>query len=258
MDRGPMRRIAPGDRRMPYAPASYGGHCCSRRALTAWKARWPIEVMIRIRAIACLLACAAALAGCEAPGNPRLATLRSPGGTYEVRLTGRVMRAYLFENRVRAEVYKNGVLHLPARLIYAAGLFDTSFDDRFGEPEWLAPTALHFPAEGASKALPSETLKVRNLAAQPFRSIRIETTREMFLILDLAAGAEMTFRMAPPRRLGDPRWFDVLVDSGSADALMRGHGTFSPPPEAGPPLAFIISVSSHGVRVAPAGDGRGV
>lgn len=208
-------------------------------------------IAMRRPLIGTLFVFAAALAGCEAPGNPRLATLLSPGGTYEVRLTGRVMRAYLFENRVRAEVYKNGVLHLPARLIYAAGLFDTSFDDRFGEPEWLAPNALRFPAEDASEGLPPETLKIRNLAAQPFRSIRVETTREMFLVLDLPAGAEMAFRMAPPRRPQAPRWFDVLVDSGDADALMRGHGTFDPPPAPGSPLAFTVSVSPHGVLVAP-------
>jgi hypothetical protein len=209
-------------------------------------------ILMRIPFTGPFVLCLAVLAGCEAPGNPRLANLLSPGGTYEVRLTGRVRRAYLFENRVRAEVYKKGVLHVPARLIYAAGLFDTSFDDRFGEPVWVAQNALRFPAESASGELTPELLKVRNLAPQPFRSIRIETAREMFLVFDLAAGAELAFGMAPPRRAADPRWFDVLVDSGNADALMRGHGTFDPPLDPGAPGVFMVTVSPHGVRVAVA------
>jgi hypothetical protein len=198
---------------------------------------------------ACLVACAVALTGCEAPGNPPLAALVSPGGTYEVRLTGRVTRAGFFENWVRAEVYKNGVRHLPARVIYAAGLFDTAFRDRFGEPGWLGETALRFPparpADGRRPAL----LHVRNVSSQSFRSIRIETASEMFLILDLAPGADFSTAMAPPKDADDPDWFDVLVDSGDDAAFMRGHGTFEQDPEPGRARTFVVTVSSNGVAV---------
>jgi hypothetical protein len=208
----------------------------------------------RIGTIAPVLVCAIALVACETPGDPFLASLRSPGGTYEVRLTGRVQSAHIFENRVRAEVYKNGALHLPARLIYAAGLFDTSFDDRFGEPEWIAANALRFPAEGSTGGMPPDVLNVRTTAVQPFRGIRIETTREMFLIFDLQRGTGMQFPIARPRQPADGRWFDVLVDPGDADALMRGHGTFAAPMTAGP-LRFLITVSPQGVVVGVAAEG---
>ncbi len=147
--------------------------------------------MTPARRSTCSFACAlivVASAGCEAPGNPRLAALSSPGGTYEVHLTGRVTRARIFENRVRAEVFKNGAPHLPARLIFAAGLFDTAFNERFGSPEWAASNVLRFPGRaGAAPGTEPDSLTVRNVSDQPFPSIRIETARDMFLVFDSGA-----------------------------------------------------------------------
>lgn len=220
------------------------------RFLDALKARPRQHLMQHRLSLVCVIVCAAVLSGCEAPGNPRLAAFISPGGTYEVRLSGRVTTAWIFQHMVRAEVYKNGALHLPARLIYTAGAFDTAFEDRFGEPEWLTPNALRFPPEGGAGGQQPEILKVRNFSSQPFRSIRIETGNEMFLIFDLPALADVTFPMAPAPEPDDPNWFDVLVDSGAGAPLIRGHGTFNPRPGRRPPLTFEVNVSAHGVEVS--------
>jgi hypothetical protein len=204
----------------------------------------------------CAIACVSALQGCEAPGDPRLAALVSPGGTYEVRLSGRATRAWLFEHRVRAEIYKNGMLHLPSRIVYAAGFLDTAFDARFGQPHWLTGNVLHIPPRGGAGAREPDTLVVRQTASPPSRSIRIETGREMFMILDLPSGAEATLPLATPLKPGEPTWFDVLVDSGDSDALMRGHGTFESPDGGRGRLTIAVNVSNSGVEVASAGGGR--
>jgi hypothetical protein len=170
----------------------------------------------------------------------------SPGGTYVVRLSGRVTSAGFFEHRVRAEVYKNGILHLPARLIYVAGLFDTAFEDRFGPPEWVAANVLRFPGKITPAGPQPDVLHVRNAAPRPFRSIRIETAKDMFMAFDLAAGAAFTFPMTAPV---DVRWFDVLVDSGDPDVRLHGHGTFGRLRHPSGPHAFSVDVSANGVTV---------
>jgi hypothetical protein len=190
--------------------------------------------------------CATVAAGCAAPGYPELAALVSPGGTYVVRLSGRVTRAAFLEHRVRIEVYKDGLLHLPARLIYVAGLFDTPFNDRFRPPEWVAGNVLRFPATRAAAGPEPDRLRVRNTATRPFKSIRIETGRDMFMVLDLAEGSEIVIQMTPDIS----PWFDVLVDSGNPDTLMRGHGTFARPGERRGPRSFTVDVSTNGVQVA--------
>ena len=210
--------------------------------------------MTPARRSTCSIACAlivVASAGCEAPGNPRLAALSSPGGTYEVHLTGRVTRARIFENRVRAEVFKNGAPHLPARLIFAAGLFDTAFNERFGSPEWAASNVLRFPGRaGAAAGAEPDSLTLRNVSDQPFPSIRIETARDMFLVFDLAPRAEMTLPTTAPVKTDAPNWFDVVVDSGNPDALLRGHGTFTNRSSVRPRFTFAVTVSANGVEVA--------
>jgi hypothetical protein len=204
----------------------------------------------------CVWLCAAAAAGCEAPGRPPLGVLVSPGGTYEVHLWGRGDRPLLFEHRVRAEVYKKGALHLPARLIYVAGMFTTPFDDRFGKPDWIDGNVLRFPAGDLAGRRPPDALRVRNVSSQPFRSIRIETAREMFMILDLPPRSETRLPMTPPKPR-HPNWFDVLVDSGQAEPLMRGHGTVEAPPGPRPPALFTIAVSAEGIEVAATADAVG-
>jgi hypothetical protein len=197
----------------------------------------------------CTLACVAALSACEAPGTPHLATLVSPTGAYEVRLYGRVTSAALLEHRVRAEVYRNGAPYIPPRVIYFAGLFNTSFEDRFGPPDWIVSNVLRFPAAGGAGGREPDVLHVRNLDAQPFQSIRIETSTEMFMVFDVAPGTDLVLPMTPPAKAADATWFDVLGEPGGAAAMMRGHGTFEPPDGPRAALAFTVDVSRHGVVV---------
>jgi hypothetical protein len=200
--------------------------------------------------IVCATACALLLAGCEEPGRPHLAASRSPDGTYEVRLTGRVSRAVIFEKRVRAEIRKNGVLHLPARLIFAAGLFDTTFEQRFGPPQWAAANVLRFPSRRDADGREPDILTVRNTAPRAFPSIRVETDRDMFLVIDLGPGREVTLPTAAPARPEAPNWFDIVVDGGDPDGLLRGHGTFDNTVSPRPRFTFVVSVSAEGVEVA--------
>jgi hypothetical protein len=205
--------------------------------------------MMKIRRLGVLAAAvgAAAIVGCEAPGNPRLADLVSPDRTYLVRLTGRPTSAAFLEHRMRVEIFKNGALHLPMRMFYVAGLFDTSFQDRFGPPDWPSAHTLRLPGRGTIWG-PPETLYVRNLSGRVFRSIRIETSRDMFFVLDLAPGAEVTLPMTAPRDAW-PNWFDVVVDSGPDEPMLRGHGTFESPRRPRPPFVFRVSVTAEGVEV---------
>src|SRR3990170_2402706 len=85
---------------------------------------------------------ALAASACQAPRTPHVSTFVSPDRTYVVRVSGHVTKARFFENWVRAEIYKQGVLHLPARVVYVSDVLEPSFQDRFGPPEWIFPNVL--------------------------------------------------------------------------------------------------------------------
>jgi hypothetical protein len=170
-----------------------------------------------------------------------------------------VSRAVIFEKRVRAEFYKHGALHLPARLIFAAGLFDTSFDERFGTPAWAAANVLRFPCRRDPGRPEPDVMMVRNTAARPFPSIRIETERDMFLVVDMPPGSEIAVPTTAPARPDAPNWLDVVVDSGRPGELLRGHGTFNSTGIGRPRFTFTVTVSAEGVdvRATPPPDVRG-
>ena len=54
-------------------------------------------------------------------------------------------KARFFDKWVRAEIYKQGVLYVPARVVYISDVLEPSFQDRFGPPEWLFPNVLRLP-----------------------------------------------------------------------------------------------------------------
>src|SRR5262245_23043975 len=101
----------------------------------------------RVLAVALALSASA----CKPPGAPDVSTFESPDRTYVVRVSGHLTKARFFENWVRAEIYKQGVLHVPARLLYLPDFPEPSFQDRFGPPEWLFPNVLRLPG---SRAVP--------------------------------------------------------------------------------------------------------
>lgn len=194
-----------------------------------------------------------AAAACQAPGDPQLASLVSPGGTYVIRLSGHPSTPVFFEHPVRAEVYKNGTLHVPARQIFVADVFETAFEKRFDPPLWAAPNTLRFPAKKTAGQEHSDTLTVRNAGGQPFRSIRIETGNDLFLIVDLAPRAELVFPFRAQPVAGKLSWFDVIVDAGAGEVPLRGSGAFGIRPDPGVRYAFSMSISPNGVEFAETG-----
>ena len=227
---------------------------CCRRTVS----REPYSQLFRkpaVLTIGAALAVALALAAsaCSSPRPPHVSTLVSPDRLYEVRVSGHVTKAMFFENWVHAEIYKQGVLHVPARVVYISDLFETSFQDRFGPPEWLFPNVLRLPGRKAVPDAPPDSVIVRNTSGRSYRSVRIETGQDMCLILDFDAGREQVLPMRVQSKSRRSVWFDVVIEAGTVGEFLRGNDTFELRRGPGAPYSFVVNISDHGADVVEAG-----
>jgi hypothetical protein len=193
-----------------------------------------------------------ATAACQPPGTPYVSTLVSPDRTYSVRLSGHVTKARFFENWVRAEIYKQGVPHVPARALYISGPLESSFQDRFDPPEWLFPNVLRLPGSRPLPDAPPDSVIVRNVSARSYRSVRIETGQDMCLIIDLDARREQVLPMRVQSASRRSAWFDVVIEAGTVGEFLRGHHTFELRRGAGAAYTFVVNISDHGADIGEA------
>jgi hypothetical protein len=198
------------------------------------------------------VALAFAASACKGPGTPQVSTLVSPDRTYEVRVSGHLPRARFFESWVRAEIYKQGVLHVPARVVYISDFPEPAFQDRFGPPEWLFPNVLKLPGSRPVAEAPPDSVIVRNTSARSYRSVRIETGQDMCLIIDLEARHEQVLPMRVQSPSRPSAWFDVVIDAGTVGEFLRGNNTFELRRGAGAAYAFVVNISDYGAEVAEA------
>ena len=196
------------------------------------------------------VALALAASACLAPSRPHVATLVSPDRMYVVRVSGHVTKARFFENWVRAEIYKQGVLHVPERVVYVSDVLEPSFQDRFGPPEWLFPNVLRLPGSGPVPDAPPDSVIVRNSSKRSYRSVRIETGRDMCLIIDLDARREQVLPMRVQSTSRRSVWFDVVIEAGTVGEFLRGNDTFELRRGAGAAYTFVVDISDHGADVA--------
>ena len=199
------------------------------------------------------VAVALAAAGCQTPGPPHVSTLVSPDRTYAVRLSGHTTKAWFFENWVRAEIYKQGLLHVPVRALYISGLLEPSFQDRFGPPEWLFGNVLKLPGSRPVRDAPPDSVIVRNTSTRAYRSVRIETGQDMCLIIDLDAQHEQVVPMRVQSASRRSVWFDLVMEAGTAGEFLRGNGTFELRRGAGAAYTFVVNISDHGADIVEAG-----
>jgi len=204
-----------------------------------------------------LVVTALAVAALRPAGTPHVSTLVSPDRTYEVRLSGHVTKARFFEHWLRAEIYKQGVRHVPARAFYISGPLESSFQDRFGPPQWLFPNVLRWPGSKPVPEAPPDSVIVRNTSTRSYRSVRIETGQDMCLIIDLDAGREQVLPMRVQPTSRRSIWFDVVIEAGTVGEFLRGNHTFELRRGAGAAYAFVVDISDHGADIAEA-DGDAV
>ena len=178
----------------------------------------------------------------------------SPDRTYEVRLSGRVTKALFFENWVYAEIYKQGVRHVPARAFYISGPLEPSFLDRFGPPEWLFPNVLRLPGSRPVPDAPPDSVIVRNTSTRSYRSVRIETGQDMCLIIDLDARREQVLPMRVQPASRRSAWFDVVIEAGTVGEFLRGNDTFELRRGAGAAYTFVVNISDHGADISAADE----
>jgi hypothetical protein len=202
-------------------------------------------------------ALALAASGCKPPAPPQVSTFVSPDRTYAVRVSGHLPKARIFESWVRAEIYKQGVLHVPARVVYISDFPEPSFQDRFGPPEWPFPNVLKLPGSKPVPEAPVDSVIVRNTSTRSYRSVRVETGQDVCLIIDLAAGREQVLPMrvqSPSRRSA---WFDLVIEAETVGEFLRGNDTFELDRGAGAAYTFVVTISDRGADVAEA-DGQPV
>ena len=199
-----------------------------------------------------------AASACKAPGTPHVSTtFVSPDGTYVVRVSGHVTKARFFGNWVRAEIYKQGVLHVPARVVYIPDFPEPSFQDRFGPPEWLFPNVLRLPGSRPVPDASPDSVIVRNSSTRSYRSVRIETGQDMCLIIDLAARREQVLPMRVQSPSRQSAWFDLVIETGPVGEFLRGSETFELRGGAAAAHTFVVNISDYGADVAEA-DGNAV
>ena len=184
--------------------------------------------------------------------RPHVSTLVSPDGTYTVRLSGQVTKARFFENWVTAEIYKEGVSHVPARAFYISGPLESSFQQRFGPPEWLFPNVLRLPGRRPGTDAPPDSVIVRNTSTRSYRSVRIETGQDMCLIIDLDARREQVLPMRVQSTSRRSAWFDLVIEAGTVGEFLRGNNTFELRRGAGASYTFVVNISDHGAEIAEA------
>jgi hypothetical protein len=201
------------------------------------------------------VALALAAAGCPAAGGPPLSTLVSPDRTYAVRLSGHATRPIFFDNWVRAEIYKQGVLHVPVRAFYISGPLEPSFQDRFGPPEWLFRNVLRLSGSRPLLDAPPDSVIVRNTSTRSYRSVRIETGQDMCLIIDLDPQGEQVLPMRVQSRSRRSAWFDIVIEAGTVGEFLRGNNTFELRRGAGAAYTFVVNISGYGADVTQV-DGR--
>ena len=199
-----------------------------------------------------LVAALAVAAACQPRGTPHVSTLESPDRTYAVRLSGQVTRARFFENWVSVEIYKEGVSHVPARAFYISGPLESSFQQRFGPPEWLFPNVLRLPGSRPVPDAPPDSVIVRNTSTRSYRSVRIETGQDMCLIIDLDARSEQVLPMRVQSTSRRSAWFDLVIEAGTVGEFVRGNNTFDLRRGAGASYTFVVNISDHGADIAEA------
>ena len=151
---------------------------------------------------------------------------------------------------MRAEIDKQGVRYVPARVFYILGPLESSFQDRFGPPEWPFPNVLRLPGSRPVPDAPSDSVIVRNTSTRSYRSVRIETGQDMCLVLDLDAGREQVLPMRVQSTARRSAWFDVVIEAGTAGEFLRGNDTFELRRGNGAAYAFVVNISDHGADVA--------
>jgi len=200
---------------------------------------------------------ALAAPGCPSSGTPELSTLVSPDRVYTVRLSGHATRPLFFDSWVRAEIYKQGVLHVPLRAFYISGPLEPSFEDRFGPPEWLFPNVLRLPGSKPVLDAPPDSVIVRNTSTRSYRSVRIETGQDMCLIIDLDAKREQVLPLRVQSTSGGSAWFDLVMEAGTVGEFLRGNETFELRRGTGAAYTFVVNISDYGADVAEV-DGQAV
>lgn len=190
--------------------------------------RW--DKPLRDVRVAWLTLCALAAVACEPAGDPHVADYRSPASHYVVRLTGRTSApvSFLREHRLRASILKNGEPYVPARLIHFADWMDTAFDDRSGRPNWVAANILRFPSQwmGARIDPLSDVLTIKNHCRGPIRSIRVESTNDLFIGIDLLPGVETPLQMTPLASTAEVASFFVDAEWGPPAMPSSAHASF--------------------------------
>jgi hypothetical protein len=139
-------------------------------------------------------------------------------------------------------VYKENQPYVPARIVYIADSMDTAFNDRYGQPTWERPDVLRFPGAWGRHEQPSDVLTVRNQCDTAIRSLRVDTAQDLFIVLDVAPGAELSLPTTAVAPSADLNWLSVQAEWGSGFPPSRGSGAFTLQGGRGARFEFVVTV----------------
>jgi hypothetical protein len=171
-----------------------------------------------------------------------------------IRLSGRATAPIgifsVAEHRLRAEIYKQGELYVPQRVIYSADAMDTAFGDRYRPAEWVKPATLRFPGAWGRREGPPDILTVQNECQGLIRSLRVDTAQDMFVILDIAPGRPLSVPMTAQSPSGDLNWLRVAAEWGDTIRPSEASAAFSLRGGREARFEFVITVSPDRIDFA--------
>lgn len=129
---------------------------------------------------------------------PTFLTIRSPGGTYTVNLTGQKERPIFFTAEVRFYVLKKGETFWSNEYLHSGDAFDLSFEAGYPDYRWLDENILHFYRKQNFSEKKLQVVIVINSTNKVVKHLKIECL-DKFLLFDMQPGSKTVLSASPPK-----------------------------------------------------------
>lgn len=141
----------------------------------------------------------------------------SPGGTYEVSLTGQKERPIFFMVETRFEVSKGGEPFLTNKHLHSFDSLDLSFEAGYPNHRWLSESTIQFYREEYFNDGKPDTFVLVNKTGRAIKYALVES-EDKFLLFDLPAESTTKLLNSPPR--GDFKWLNIAGEFGDGRSIV--------------------------------------
>jgi hypothetical protein len=163
----------------------------------------------------------------------------SPGGTYEVLLSGEPWRPLFLTNKVYFEVRVNQDQYLTERLLHSSDAFDLSFELGFPDNEWAYENVLHLYSKERMLRGRDDMVTIFNSSHKQIKYMKVESDDKL-LIFDLLPGSKIAQSITGGG--SDHQWIDCIGEFMDGKTF-TGNATL----ERDGPTSYFIQVGDDNV-----------